>query len=65
MFEFKQRFLFSLFSVCGSQLRDLRAIGHKFVHVMYPKKSSALLRDCESIISDDTITDYIKNVPHL
>ncbi|NP_001002096.1 protein YIPF6 [Danio rerio] len=26
-------------------LRDLRAVGQKFVHVMYPKKSSALLRD--------------------
>ncbi|XP_056152091.1 protein YIPF6 [Lampris incognitus] len=26
-------------------LRDLRAVGTKFVHVMYPKKSSALLRD--------------------
>lgn len=29
------------------QLRDLKAVGNKFVHVMYPKKSSALLRDCE------------------
>lgn len=29
------------------QLRDLKAVGEKFVHVMYPKKSSALLRDCE------------------
>uniref|UniRef100_A0A8C8GEX9 Protein YIPF n=1 Tax=Oncorhynchus tshawytscha TaxID=74940 RepID=A0A8C8GEX9_ONCTS len=26
-------------------LRDLKAVGKKFVHVMYPKKSSALLRD--------------------
>ncbi|KAK1787862.1 hypothetical protein P4O66_015943 [Electrophorus voltai] len=26
-------------------LRDLRAVGQKFVHVMYPKESSALLRD--------------------
>ncbi|CAL1575342.1 unnamed protein product [Knipowitschia caucasica] len=26
-------------------LRDLRAVGKKFVHVLYPKKSSALLRD--------------------
>ncbi|KAM3836177.1 protein YIPF6-like [Diretmus argenteus] len=26
-------------------LRDLRAVGNKFVHVLYPKKSSALLRD--------------------
>ncbi|XP_063059150.1 protein YIPF6 isoform X1 [Engraulis encrasicolus] len=26
-------------------LRDLKAVGNKFVHVMYPKKSSALLRD--------------------
>ncbi|KAG8447622.1 hypothetical protein GDO86_014941 [Hymenochirus boettgeri] len=26
-------------------MRDLRAVGKKFVHVMYPKKSSSLLRD--------------------
>lgn len=26
-------------------LRDLRAVGTKFVHVLYPKRSSALLRD--------------------
>ncbi|XP_053129685.1 protein YIPF6 [Hemicordylus capensis] len=26
-------------------MRDLRAVGKKFIHVMYPKKSSALLRD--------------------
>ncbi|XP_007507007.1 protein YIPF6 isoform X2 [Monodelphis domestica] len=26
-------------------IRDLKAVGKKFVHVMYPKKSNALLRD--------------------
>ena len=26
-------------------LRDLRAVGNKFVHVLYPRRSSALLRD--------------------
>ncbi|XP_032083964.1 protein YIPF6 isoform X2 [Thamnophis elegans] len=26
-------------------MRDLKAVGKKFVHVMYPKKSSALLKD--------------------
>lgn len=26
-------------------LRDLRAVGQKFIHVLYPKRSSALLRD--------------------
>ncbi|KAJ8401796.1 hypothetical protein AAFF_G00377670 [Aldrovandia affinis] len=26
-------------------LRDLKAVGKKFVHVLYPKKSSSLLRD--------------------
>ncbi|KAG9282228.1 protein YIPF6 [Astyanax mexicanus] len=30
-------------------LRDLKAVGQKFVHVLYPKKSSALLRDCEML----------------
>ncbi|NWQ62775.1 YIPF6 protein, partial [Neopipo cinnamomea] len=27
-------------------MRDLKAVGKKFVHVMYPRKSSTLLRDC-------------------
>ncbi|CAJ0941633.1 unnamed protein product [Ranitomeya imitator] len=26
-------------------MRDLKAVGQKFFHVMYPKKSNALLRD--------------------
>lgn len=26
-------------------LRDVRAVGKKFIHVLYPKRSSALLRD--------------------
>ncbi|CAI5697174.1 protein YIPF6 [Oreochromis niloticus] len=26
-------------------MRDLRAVGNKFIHVLYPKRSSALLRD--------------------
>ncbi|XP_031136166.1 protein YIPF6 [Sander lucioperca] len=26
-------------------LRDLRAVGNKFIHVLYPKRSTALLRD--------------------
>lgn len=26
-------------------LRDMRAVGNKFIHVLYPKRSSALLRD--------------------
>lgn len=26
-------------------LRDLRAVGTKFIHVLYPKRSTALLRD--------------------
>uniref|UniRef100_A0A8C9ENG3 Protein YIPF n=1 Tax=Pavo cristatus TaxID=9049 RepID=A0A8C9ENG3_PAVCR len=46
-------FLFFLVEVCKFyvkmnslfQLRDLKAVGKKFVHVMYPKKSSTLLRD--------------------
>ena len=28
-------------------MRDLRAVGIKFVHVLYPKESRALLRECE------------------
>lgn len=29
------------------QLRDLRAIGWKFFHVLYPKQSKLLLKDCK------------------
>jgi hypothetical protein len=29
------------------QMRDLKAVGRKFMHVLYPRKSNALLRDCE------------------
>ena len=28
-------------------MRDLRAVGVKFWHVLYPKKSTALLRECK------------------
>lgn len=28
--------------LCLFQMRDLKAVGKKFVHVMYPRKSSAL-----------------------
>ncbi|KAM6426961.1 protein YIPF6 isoform 2-T2 [Liasis olivaceus] len=31
-------------------MRDLKAVGKKFVHVMYPKKSSTLLRDCRGFM---------------
>jgi len=29
-------------------LRDIRAVGIKFYHVLYPKEKSSLLRDCTS-----------------
>ena len=29
------------------QMRDLRAVGAKFFHVLYPKESKTLLRDCK------------------
>lgn len=29
-------------------LRDIRAVGVKFYHVLYPKEKSSLLRDCTS-----------------
>lgn len=29
-------------------LRDMRAVGIKFYHVLYPKEKSSLLRDCTS-----------------
>ena len=29
------------------QMRDLRAVGTKFWHLMYPKEKKALLKECE------------------
>lgn len=29
------------------QLRDLRAVGVKFYHVLYPKEKAALLKECK------------------
>lgn len=29
------------------QLRDIRAVGVKFYHVLYPKEKSSLLKDCK------------------
>lgn len=34
-------------SVSSFQCRDLKAIGQKFFHVLIPRKSKALLRDCK------------------
>lgn len=31
------------------QLRDLRAVGVKFYHVLYPKEKSTLLKECKSL----------------
>ncbi|GAB5584657.1 protein YIPF6 isoform X1 [Prionailurus iriomotensis] len=34
-------------SVQNTIMRDLKAVGKKFMHVLYPRKSNTLLRDCE------------------
>lgn len=31
------------------QLRDIRAVGSKFYHVLYPKEKSSLLKECEFV----------------
>lgn len=31
------------------KLRDIRAVGVKFYHVLYPKEKSSLLKDCKFI----------------
>ena len=33
------------------QMRDLRAVGIKFWHVLYPKSSTALLRECKLLVT--------------
>ncbi|OWJ99190.1 YIPF6 [Cervus elaphus hippelaphus] len=30
-------------------MRDLKAVGKKFMHVLYPRKSNTLLRDCKML----------------
>lgn len=37
------------------QMRDLRAVGTKFYHVLYPKEKKALLKECEYISSMSSI----------
>lgn len=32
---------------CLIQLRDVRAVGKKFFHVLYPKEKKSLLKECE------------------
>uniref|UniRef100_A0A8C0L011 Protein YIPF n=1 Tax=Canis lupus dingo TaxID=286419 RepID=A0A8C0L011_CANLU len=34
-------------SVQNTIMRDLKAVGKKFMHVLYPRKSNTLLRDCK------------------
>uniref|UniRef100_A0A1D5Q0I0 Protein YIPF n=1 Tax=Macaca mulatta TaxID=9544 RepID=A0A1D5Q0I0_MACMU len=34
-------------SVRNTIMRDLKAVGKKFMHVLYPRKSNTLLRDCK------------------
>jgi len=29
------------------QMRDLKAVGMKFAHLVYPKKNSTLLQECK------------------
>lgn len=30
-----------------NQLRDVKAVGSKFYHVLYPKEKSSLLKECK------------------
>ena len=32
-------------------MRDVKAVGVKFLHVLYPKQSNKLLRECKSFNS--------------
>ncbi|KAG8508187.1 Protein YIPF6, partial [Galemys pyrenaicus] len=36
-------------SVQNTIMRDLKAVGKKFMHVLYPRKSNTLLRDCKML----------------
>jgi hypothetical protein len=31
------------------QIRDLKAVGNKFFHVLYPRQQTSLLTECESV----------------
>ncbi|KAG9463961.1 hypothetical protein GDO78_020729 [Eleutherodactylus coqui] len=39
-------------------MRDLKAVGQKFFHVLFPKKSNALLRDCNSFFQSLCVLGY-------
>jgi hypothetical protein len=34
------------------QVRDLKAVGNKFFHVLYPRQQTSLLTECESVQID-------------
>lgn len=36
-----------LIDIFSSQFRDVKAVGQKFFHVLLPRQSRALLRDCK------------------
>lgn len=42
--QFHAMFIANIFYL---QLRDIRAVGVKFYHVLYPKEKSSLLKDCK------------------
>lgn len=37
------------------QLRDVRAVGKKFFHVLYPKEKKSLLKECKSTNNTDIL----------
>lgn len=41
------RYMYVCMPIIYSQLRDIRAVGVKFYHVLYPKEKSTLLKDCK------------------
>ena len=41
------------------QMRDVKAVGVKFWHVLYPKQSSSLLRECKYTVLPAKSDSYV------
>ena len=47
------------FHVVFFQMRDVKAVGVKFWHVLYPKQSSSLLRECKYTVLPAKSDSYV------
>lgn len=46
-----RKYGFKFFVLLNLQMRDLRAVGNKFYHVLIPREKSSLLKECKYIFN--------------